>query len=120
MGMMLYPKTQTKKKRKAHKDSILHRKDGTCYLCMKLHDDDSYHEVLQEHHIFGDSDRDHSEAEGLKVYLCLSHHTYGAEAVHQNARIRKMVWEDGQRAFEQEHTREEFMRIFGKNYIMED
>ena len=114
---MMYPKTPTKKKRKAHKDSILHRKDGTCYLCMKLHGDDSYHEVLHGHHIFGGANRDHSEAEGLKVYLCLAHHTEGPEAVHKNAEVMRSLQQEGQQAFEEEHSREEFMQMFGRNYL---
>jgi len=114
---MMYPKTLTKKKRKAHKDSILHRKDGTCYLCVKLHGDDSYHEVLHEHHIFGGANRDHSEAEGLKVYLCLAHHTEGPEAVHKNAEVMRSLQQEGQQAFEEEHSREEFMQMFGRNYL---
>lgn len=114
---LMFPKTPAKKKLKAHKESILHKRNGTCYLCDRLHGDDCYHEVLQSHHIFGGYNRDRSEAEGLKVYLCLAHHTEGSEAVHKNAEVMRMLQEDGQRAFEEEHSREEFMLMFGKNYL---
>lgn len=67
--------------------------------------------------LFGGSNRNKSEAEGLKVYLCLEHHTSGKEAVHNNAEMMRLLREDGQRAFEQNHTREEFMKLFGKNYL---
>ena len=67
--------------------SILHNKqDGTCYLCMLLHDDHGRKQT-QEHHVFyGTANRKISEKYGLKAYLCLEHHTYdgGSEAVHRN------------------------------------
>ncbi|WP_055299877.1 hypothetical protein [Anaerobutyricum hallii] len=75
--------------------------------------------AVHEHHIFGGSNRDKSEAEGLKVYLCLEHHISGKEAVHNNAELMRELRQDGQRAFEQNHTREEFMKMFGKNYLEE-
>ena len=114
---LMFPKTPTKKKLKSHKDSILQKRDGTCYLCGTQHGEYSYHEVLQSQHIFGGFNRDNSEAEGLKVYLCLAHHTEGPEAVHKNAKIMRMLQKDGQQAFEEEHSREEFMLKFGKNYL---
>lgn len=39
------------------------------------------------------------------------------EAVHNNAEMMRLLREDGQKAFEQNHTREEFMELFGKNYL---
>lgn len=113
---MMYPKQQRKKKRKKHKSSILHRKDGTCYMCM-LNGDYRRQQYTEEHHIFGGPNRQISEAEGLKVYLCREHHTAGPEAVHNNADNMKMLREIGQRAYEETHTRQQFMERFGKNYI---
>lgn len=55
----------------------------------------------------------------VKVYLCLEHHISGKEAVHNNAEMMKVLRQDGQRAFEKTHTREEFMKLFGKNYLEE-
>ena len=43
----------------------------------------------------------------------------GKEAVHNNAEMMKVLRQDGQRAFEKTHTREEFMKLFGKNYLEE-
>ena len=74
---MMYQKPQRKKKRKKHKASILHCKDGTCYLCMKLKGDYRRYPVVHEHHIYDGPNRQNSEAEGLKVYLCLDHHIMG-------------------------------------------
>ena len=68
-GLML-PKPQWKKKRKRHKKSILSTAKGTCFLCARLHND-FRQKYTEEHHIlFGSGQRDISEAEGLKAYLC--------------------------------------------------
>lgn len=103
--------------------SIMHRKqDGTCYLCMKLHGDDSRKTVLQEHHVmYGNGIRRLSERYGLKVYLCFNHHTYdgGEEAVHRNNKIRRCLEEDAQRAFEKTYPHLVFKDIFGKNVLDE-
>lgn len=109
-----------RKKRQKHKTSILHQKDGTCYLCMKLNQDYRYHKVLHEHHIYGGSNRKISEAEGLKVYLCLDHHVNGPEAVHNNHENMRIVQRDAQKAYERTHTREEFVKRIGRNYLEEE
>ena len=116
---MMYPKTARRKKRKKHMPSILQTKDGTCYLCTRLNGDFS-HKTLQEHHIFGGPNRIHSEAYGLKVYLCVEHHTEGKAAVHNNIDNMRLLQREGQRVFEREHTRSEFMKIFGRNYLEEN
>lgn len=56
--------------------SILHSKqDGTCYLCMLLHDDHGRKQT-QEHHVFyGTANRRLSEKYGLKVYPALNFKT---------------------------------------------
>ena len=73
---------------------------------------------LQEHHIFGGPNRPVSEAEGLKCWLCLEHHTRGPEAVHNNIRNMRILQQDAQQAYEKTHTREEFVRLIGRNYLV--
>ena len=114
---MKYPKQKRRKKRKEHKPSILHQKDGTCYLCIKLRKDYRIHPVVHEHHIFGGPNRQISEAKGLKVYLCPEHHLWGHQAVHNNHEIMRLLQQDGQRAYERTHSREEFMALIGRNYL---
>lgn len=105
------------KKRKIHKPSVLHQKDGTCYLCIRLNADHSYYPTVQEHHIFDGPNRNHSEAHGMKVYLCVGHHTFGPESVHKNKANKRFLQREAQKAFEEEHSHEEFMEIFGRNYL---
>ena len=115
---MMFPKQPTKKKRLKHCESILHKKDGTCYLCMMLHDEYRIHKGLHEHHIFGGTaNRRLSEEDGLKVYLCPEHHEHGPEAAHKNADVADILHRIGQQAFEREYPNLEFREIFGKNYL---
>lgn len=71
---------------------------------------------LHEHHIFGGARRKLSEKYGLKVYLRMDLH----EKAHSDRETAMKLKRAGQRAFEKTHTREEFMQIFGKNYIYDD
>lgn len=120
MSGMMFPKTPSRKKRKKHKASILHKKNGTCYLCIRLHNDFRYHKDLHEHHVFGGPNRDISEAEGFKVYLDLEHHETGKEAVHLNAESMRLIQQDCQREYEKTHTRQQFMELIGRNYLEDD
>lgn len=104
--------------------SILHKKDGTCYLCMLLHGDLSLKET-EEHHIFYGPNRPLSEAEGLKVHLCHSHHQYAydsnPEAIHGNPKSRdtdRLLKRIAQQEYEKTHSRDEFMSLFGRNYLL--
>ncbi len=100
--------------------SILHNKqDGTCYLCMLLHDDHGRKQT-QEHHVFyGTANRKMSEKYGLKVYLCAEHHTYdgGPEAVHRNHDIDIRLKGMAQEVFEKEYQELNFKTIFGRNFV---
>lgn len=99
--------------------SIMHdKKDGTCYLCMLLHEDYSRKQT-QEHHVFyGTANRKLSEKYGLKVYLCHAHHTYDGskEAVHRNHEIDIRLKILAQTEFEAKYPVLSFRAIFGKDY----
>lgn len=99
--------------------SILQGKDGRCYLCMMLHNDHSAKPVQEHHVIFGRANRKLSERYGLKVYLCIYHHTEGAEAVHRNAEISKRLKVIAQRTFRETFPELDWLSIFGKNYDIE-
>jgi len=97
--------------------SIIQEKDGTCYLCMILHGDYGQKTVQEHHVIFGTAGRKLSERYGLKVYLCLFHHTEGPEAVHNNAKNAKILKERAQKLFTERYPELDWMVIFGKNYM---
>lgn len=96
--------------------SIMHNRDGSCYLCNLLERKqvDSYRE---EHHVFNGPNRKLSEHYGLKVYLCIYHHTVGTDAVHNNADNMLILKKEGQKAFIEYYPGMDFMSIFGKNYL---
>lgn len=108
---MEYRKQKTKKKRQRHKESILQKKDGRCFLCR----DDRIQEV-EKHHIFGGPRRKISEAEGLTVYLCAEHHRTGKDAVHLNAQQRQWLQAYAQAEWIRKNPGRDWMQLMGKNY----
>lgn len=87
------------------------QKSKECYLCGRMTE-------LQDHHVFfGTANRKLSEKHGLKLWLCREHHT-GNFGVHHNYNIDLDLKRLGQEAFEHKHgSREQFMQLFGKNYL---
>lgn len=73
---------------------------------------------LHEHHIFGGANRKNSEKYGLKVWLLPELHNMSNNGVHFNKELDLVVKRAGQHAFERVHgSREEFIKIFGRNYL---
>jgi 2-hydroxy-3-keto-5-methylthiopentenyl-1-phosphate phosphatase len=100
--------------------SIMHEKDGTCYLCKKLHGITETYTYTEEHHVFeGTANRKISERAGLKVYLCAPHHRTSKEAVHVNNEIAQNLKQEAQKRFEEyynEMNTDAFRLLFGKNW----
>lgn len=81
-----------------------------CYVCGRIN-------TLHRHHIFfGTANRKVSERLGLTVYLCLEHHE-GNEGVHHNRELDLKLKRIAQRAYEADHSRQEWMSEIGKNYL---
>lgn len=99
--------------------SIMHNKaDKTCYLCILLNHDYQKRSSLQEHHaIYGTASRKLAEKWGLKVYLCLQHHTVGPQAVHNNHENARLLQKKAQEAFEKQYSHQMWMQVFGRNYL---
>lgn len=115
---MQYPKPKTKKKRKHHPESILQSKaDKHCFLCQLLQQDYSEKYVHTHHVFYGTANREHSEEYGLTVNLCVSHHELGKDAVHANKTNDLLLKRIAQQKFEQNHTRQEFIQIFGRSWL---
>lgn len=88
-----------------------------CYICRKLFDICN-DRGLHEHHVFeGWGNRRCSEAWGMKIWCCPMHHNMSQYGIHFNKDLDMDVKRDAQRIFEKEHSREEFMQIFGRNYL---
>ena len=81
-----------------------------CYLCGRQ-------TGLEKHHIFaGVANRKISERIGAWVMLCPQCHR-GTDGAQYNALVNKRLKMDAQTAYERTHSREEWMRLIGKNYL---
>lgn len=80
-----------------------------CWVCGRV-------TGLEKHHVMGGPNRRWSEKYGLTVWLCREHHT-GTTGVHNDRDLSLQLRQAAQVAFERDHTREEWMRIFGRNYL---
>lgn len=83
-----------------------------CYVCGTTYN-------LHSHHIFpGKPNRQLSEKRGLKVWLCLHHHTGSNEAVHNNKDLDLHLKQKAQEYYETHYgDREQFRQEFGKSYL---
>ncbi|MBR5094114.1 MAG: hypothetical protein IK095_03380 [Oscillospiraceae bacterium] len=90
--------------------------ERACWLCGRNGSADP----LDRHHIFGGPYRKSSERYGLVVYLCHSScHIFGPQAVHSCPETMRSLRAWGQRKAmrEQGWNLDQFIRIFGKNYL---
>lgn len=84
--------------------------DRKCYVCGTTYN-------LHRHHIYFSSNRKPSEKHGFWCYLCGFHHNLSNEGVHFNRELDLKLKEECQRRFEENGTREEFVKIIGRNYL---
>ena len=99
--------------------SIMNTTKGKCFLCGKECQ-------TQEHHIFGGSNRRVSTEWGMVVDLCPYCHNKchnGKDSPYVRCRLHKQgqkAWEDFyglELEFEGKNPRQEFMKVFGRNYL---
>ena len=85
--------------------SIL-QEERECWFCGATN-------VECHHCIHGTSNRKNADKYGLTIWVCPMHHAN----IHSDRRVDLQVIQMAQRKFEETHTREEFMAIFGKNWL---
>lgn len=83
---------------------------GECHLCGMWCN-------LERHHVFGAANRKHSEKWGMVVDLCPTCHRTGRRSVHQSRETADRLKAEYQSLFESVHGHDEFMKIFGRNYL---
>ena len=83
-----------------------------CYVCGAVRG-------LHRHHIYAGPNRKVSEANGFTVWLCAAHHNMSDAGVHFDRALDLHLKREQQRAYERTHSRREFMRLIGKNYLEE-
>lgn len=95
---------------KKYPKSIITDEMDCCFICKTTIN-------LHIHHIFGAFNRKKSTKYGLIVPLCARHHNMSDEGVHFNKKLDIKLKQLAQLKFELNHTREEFIEIFGRNYL---
>ncbi len=86
---------------------------GKCWLCGKVG-------AVERHHIFGGSNRNKSERDGLVVLLCGDTcHRNGPRAAHRSAETALELKKYGERKwmYDNEASTDDFRREYGKNYL---
>lgn len=88
--------------------SIVQADTDYCYICGRY--------GTEKHHIFGASNRKWSTKYGLIVGLCYNHHR-GNNGVHFNKELNMKLKQEGQRAFMEHYPQDDFLAVFGKNFL---
>ena len=83
-----------------------------CYVCGRT--------PVHKHHVYMGANRKISEAQGCWVYLCPRHHNMSNQGVHFNKELDNRVKTECQIKWEETGSREEWMRLFGRNYRGDD
>lgn len=84
------------------------QKDKVCYICGTTRH-------LEKHHCMNGANRKKADKDGLWVWLCRDCHT-GHRGVHQNAGLMRELKAQAQTIYEYDHSHEEWMKEYGRNY----
>lgn len=95
-------KSKKMKKLERQRDKGL-TKSGICQCCGK------YSKRLDPHEVYGGSNRQRSIKHKFVKLLC--------SECHSNENVINQLRKDVQKEFEETHTREDFIQIFGKSYL---
>lgn len=80
--------------------------EEACYFCGSKN-------RLEEHHIYGGSNRKVSEKNGFKLYLCKDCHLEVTD--NENWKSKWLKW-FCQAVYELLYSRDDFMKLIGRNY----
>ena len=92
-------------------ESIVQEKKE-CIFCKTTQD-------LEYHHIYFGRNRKVSDENGFTVWLCRYHHRDSRLSAHQDRKTDLILKRLCQAMFELEHSREDFMKLIGRNYLEE-
>lgn len=96
---------KTIRKLERNRFSILTDNLETCFLCGKPK------QAL--HEVFEGTNRINSMKQGMVMPLCFYHH----QMIHSNRQLALEYKRLFQKKYEETHSREEFIKIFKRNYI---
>ena len=89
-------------------ESIITNDMERCFICGAY--------GVEIHHCMNKADRKNSTKYGLVVPLCRECHT-GVNGVHMNRERNDALKRIAQSRFEQKHSHDEWMEVFGRNYL---
>lgn len=72
------------------------------------------------HHIFGGANRKKSEIYGFVIPIAYYLHEFGEDSIHENPNTGlDLKWKQKAQEYYEEHhgTRENFIKLFGRNYL---
>lgn len=72
---------------------------------------------VHKHHIYFAGNRQVSEENGFWIWLCPVHHNMSDFGIHFDKGFDEEVKKRCQMEYEKTHTREEFMKLIGRNYL---
>lgn len=72
---------------------------------------------LHKHHIYGGPNRQISDKHGFWVWLRPELHNMSNQGVHFNKTLDNELKMRCQEEFEKTHSRDEFMKLIGRNYL---
>lgn len=98
-------KTYKLKKLEKNRYSILTNDMEHCYICKSP--------FVDIHEIYGGSNRKVSMANRFCVPLCIEHHKFAT----LNADASNYLKQKCQHEFEKTHTRDDFIKLIGRNYL---
>lgn len=81
-----------------------------CFICGSTYQ-------IEEHHIFGASNRKRSTYEGLTIDLCANCHRLSNTSVHLNNETNLKLKKIGQKQYENAYGKGVFIKSFGRNYL---
>lgn len=93
------------------KPSIL-QTEKECYFCQATVN-------LEYHHIYFGRNRKISDENGFTVWLCNDHHRESRLSVHRERMVDLLLKRLCQAVYERDHSREDFMKLIGRNYLEE-
>ena len=104
------PKPKSKKQKKAMRNPVPTINDR-CRICGRPY--------ASTHEVFGGKNRQLSIIYGLQVRLCNDVHHLDV-TVHPKGELATSLKKEFQAKFEAEHSSEEFIKLFQKNYLYEE
>lgn len=86
------------------------QKNKECYVTGRT-------EGLHKHHIYGGPNRQISEKNGFYIWLTPAFHNLSDKGIHFDKSFDLCVKRACQREYEKTHSREDFMKLIGRNYL---